>query len=411
MNFGWIDFSKEDKNNAINIINSMKDKGVLDELGFGSIRQAFANYFFPGTSTIQTRAKYFLIIPYELQDYIRIGHKANSDASGFVKKAQKLIDLNERCVGHTLIDTCETDPQSSGIIGARSIAGKSWVERAPVSIYWNGLRTYKFFRNEDPNFTYSDFLTSIYNLERNKESSQMAENNDKDDKNDSDAGNYSKKSPLIKIETYKKGWDKNVNIELTKDEAELLKRKITESVPDSIMTLLLEKDIDLSACVDFDVQDSFELFTKQIKDYVDESTWEKLDLANKANDFYYIAMLRYSYQLCKGEVQEIADEWNRILPEVIKICKVFDIENLFKTMNIFNPKLKVFLIKTKQAFLNNDIDEVDLLIRKRELNLKTSRAKLSKPDFKDLKAGIYAKFDYRLSNAWRIINDIRNGEK
>ena len=61
MQLGWIDFSKQDRTNAINIINSMKEKGVLDELGFGSLRQAFADFFFPGTSTIQTRAKYFFI--------------------------------------------------------------------------------------------------------------------------------------------------------------------------------------------------------------------------------------------------------------------------------------------------------------------------------------------------------------
>ena len=53
---------------------------------------------------------------------------------------------------------------------------------------------------------------------------------------------------------------------------------------------------------------------------------------------------------------------------------------------------------------------MDLLIRKRELSLKTNRAKLSKPDYKDLEAGIYSKFDYRLSNAWAIIRDIKNGE-
>ena len=34
MQLGWIDFSKEDKSNALNVINSLKDKGVLDELGF-----------------------------------------------------------------------------------------------------------------------------------------------------------------------------------------------------------------------------------------------------------------------------------------------------------------------------------------------------------------------------------------
>ena len=43
-------------------------QGAVDELGIGIIRDAFANYFFPGTSTIQTRAKYFLIVPYVLRD-------------------------------------------------------------------------------------------------------------------------------------------------------------------------------------------------------------------------------------------------------------------------------------------------------------------------------------------------------
>lgn len=410
MQLGWIDFSKEDKSNALNVINSLKDKGVLDELGFGVLRQAFADYFFPGTSTIQTRAKYFLIIPYELQDFIRIGHSPKSDAAGFIKRAQELIDWSERTVGHTLIKHCSTDPQASGIIGARSIAGKSWVERPPISIYWNGLRTYRFFRNDNPNFTYYDFLTAIYNLERNKAAARSSENEDKDDKNDSDAGNYSKKSPLIKLDIYKKGWDKEVDIELTKYEALFLKSKIISSVPDSMMALLLKQNIDLEKCITSGSRNSFELFSKTIKEYVDTETAKKLELANRLNDFYFITMLRYSFQLCKGEVTDIVDEWNEMVPEVKRICNNFDVEDLFKTMNIKNPKLKIFLIKLKEAFLKNDIEQADTLIRKREFSLKKNRAKLSKPDYKDLEAGIFSKFDYRLSNAWTIIRDIRNGE-
>ena len=410
MQLGWIDFSKEDKSNALNVINSLKDKGVLDELGFGILRQAFANYFFPGTSTIQTRAKYFLIIPYELQDFIRIGHKTNTDAAGFIKNAQDLINKSEWGVGYNLLKHCSTDPQASGIIGARSIAGKGWVERPPVSIYWNGLRTYHFFRNDNPNFTYYDFLTAVYNLERNKAAAKASENEDKDEKNDSDAGNYSKKSPLIKLDIYKKGWNKEVDIELTKEEALFLKSKITSSVPDSMMALLLKHDIDLEKCIASGSRNSFELFSKIIKEYVDIETAKKLELANRLNDFYFITMLRYSFQLCKGEVSEIVDEWNKMIPEIKRICNNFDIEELFKTMNIKNPKLKIFLIKLKDAFLKNDIEQADTLIRKREFSLKTNRAKLSKPDYKDLEAGIFSKFDYRLSNAWTIIRDIRNGE-
>ena len=411
MQLGWIDFSKEDKSNALNVINSLKDKGVLDELGFGVIRQAFANYFFPGTSTIQTRAKYFLIIPYELQDYIRIGHKPNSDAAGFIKQAQVSINKTERWVGQYLINNCTTDPQASGIIGARTLASKSWVERPPLSIYWNGLRIYHFFRNDNPNFTYNDFLTAIYNLERNKLASKISTNDDnKDDKNDSDAGNFSKKSPLIKLDTYKRGWDKEVDIELTQDEAVFLRNRIITSVPDSIMALLLKEDIDLEDCINAGYNNSFELFSKVIKEYVDDETAKILELANILNDFYYITMLRYSYQLCKGEVEDIVEKWNKAYPNVKKISNSFDIDDLFKTMNIKNPKLRIFLFKLKEAFLKDDIEQADFLIRKREFALKTNRAKLSKPDYKDLEAGTYSKFDYRLSNAWAIIRDIRNGE-
>ena len=56
MQLGWIDFSKEDRQKAFDVINLLSEQGAVDELGIGVIRDAFANYFFPGTSTIQTRA-------------------------------------------------------------------------------------------------------------------------------------------------------------------------------------------------------------------------------------------------------------------------------------------------------------------------------------------------------------------
>ena len=57
--FGWIDFSRKDRELARDIIAALNDKGAVDEMGIGVIRDAFSDYFFPGTSTIQTSAKYF----------------------------------------------------------------------------------------------------------------------------------------------------------------------------------------------------------------------------------------------------------------------------------------------------------------------------------------------------------------
>lgn len=66
MQLGWIDFSKEDRQKAFDVINLLSEQGAVDELGIGVIRDAFANYFFPGTSTIQTTDKD--IIPDEFRE-------------------------------------------------------------------------------------------------------------------------------------------------------------------------------------------------------------------------------------------------------------------------------------------------------------------------------------------------------
>ena len=70
MQLGWIDFSKEDRQKALDVIDLLSEQGAVDELGIGIVRDAFANYFFPGTSTVQTRAKYFMIVPYVLREAV-----------------------------------------------------------------------------------------------------------------------------------------------------------------------------------------------------------------------------------------------------------------------------------------------------------------------------------------------------
>ena len=68
MQLGWIDFSKSDREKVLDVMHLLQEQGGVDELGIGIVRDAFANRFFPGTSTVQTRAKFFLIIPYVLKE-------------------------------------------------------------------------------------------------------------------------------------------------------------------------------------------------------------------------------------------------------------------------------------------------------------------------------------------------------
>lgn len=413
MQLGWIDFSRQDKTDAVNIINSLKEKGVLDELGFGALRQAFANFFFPGTSTIQTRAKYFFIVPYILHDFIASATANENDFQKFLADSQNKISgkgEKEHHTGKLLVENMGKveDDEAMGIIGSRSIKGGKWVERTPLSIYWNGLRTFGFFHSSNPNFTYADFMMRIFMLTKNNSDSKTAVKRKKDESDDTDSGNFSKTSPLVKLGTYSKSWEKDISINLTKSEAQLLKTKISENVPESLLSFILENKIDISSC-----GNDFELFSTLVSPKVDSETAQKLSLANKANEFYYLTMLRYSLLLCKNQVQEIADEWERAWSNKTRICNNFDAETTFAAMNVQNPRLKIFLLKLQKAFLEDDLKSCDEIISKRERELKGNRAKLNNPDyeFTEMDARIFMRFDYRLGNAATIIHDIYAGEE
>src|SRR5690349_10844007 len=63
----WLSQSDEERRKVLDVIGMFRDRDTRDELGLGVIRDGLADHFFPGTSTIQTRARYFLIVPWVYQ--------------------------------------------------------------------------------------------------------------------------------------------------------------------------------------------------------------------------------------------------------------------------------------------------------------------------------------------------------
>lgn len=189
MQLGWIDFSKEDRQKAFDVINLLSEQGAVDELGIGVIRDAFANYFFPGTSTIQTRANYFLIVPYMLREVVdgRYGKDAN--------RVLRAIDSAEKDCGIRLL---EADPKAEGVIGSR-VLPKGWVARKPSDIYWNGIRTFGIFC--DYGLSIPEYVSLAVKLKEQKSVSRLGNRNDdaeENDKDDSDAGDIRKRERSLK---------------------------------------------------------------------------------------------------------------------------------------------------------------------------------------------------------------------
>lgn len=106
-------------------------------LGFAPIRDAFADYFFPGTSTIQTRARYFLFVPW-IMSLLRIRRKlsvqsepevpnAGDEAHQLSSGGLRGPDWHHRPRGEVTCDECRA--ASTGVDCTSGALGRFWIDR------------------------------------------------------------------------------------------------------------------------------------------------------------------------------------------------------------------------------------------------------------------------------------------
>src|SRR5690242_7217552 len=122
--FTWVDFAEDDRRKMSDVIALFREQETRDELGLGGIRDTFADLLFPATSTIQTRARYFLFIPWIYQDLER-----RRTVPGDVERLARRDEIR-------LIQALKKGGETDGIIGTLA---EDRLARLPSSIYWAGL--------------------------------------------------------------------------------------------------------------------------------------------------------------------------------------------------------------------------------------------------------------------------------
>lgn len=122
----WIDFDPEERRRAQTLIDLFKQPEARDELGLGTVRDGLADLLFPGTSTIQTRLRYMLFIPWI---YLEAQSRKATQAERIVIARDLEFQLSEALLrgGETI-----------GVIGRD--AGRN-LKRLASSVYWAGLNT------------------------------------------------------------------------------------------------------------------------------------------------------------------------------------------------------------------------------------------------------------------------------
>ena len=395
MPLGWIDFSRSERNKVLSVLDMLSEAGTLDELGIAPIRDGFANLFFPGTSTVQTRAKYFLIVPYILKD---MEHEPESNLN-------RLLSILNECEKECAEQFLKNNGDQTGIIGSRSLVANSWVKRTPVEIYWSGLRNYGIFT--DKNLSFIEYFRIICSMKKEKINLKNSRNRgdkvDEKEYDDRDAGEYYSMH-FWNIPTYVKEWRDNLNIKLSKDEGKFLKKQIITSFPESMMSYILENNQqDILACNSFkDLCSIIQIFPSEMqRDY---------KLADEFSDFLYVIRTIYNLIVSDEKNEKANSEWERLQGDLETFANV-DLESIFQRLQVKSP-LCEFLRTCQKLMYASDLEGMKVEICRRERKLKdASRAKTMHPgefDPKNWYGGEY--LDYRLANAKVIMNDIFESE-
>ena len=392
MSIGWIDFSKEQRNKVLSVINLLSEPGAVDELGIGIIRDAFANTFFPGTSTIQTRAKYFLLTSYILCE---LEHEKGMTPEKMINR------LHEQELD--FIDILKQSGET-GVIG--ETAGRK-LKRKPSDIYWNGIRTFGIFKKDK--ISLYDYTRIACSLKARKQSikaqGSMRTKDDEQDADDIDAVTGELTGGFWKLPVLSDSWRDDVTIQLTTTEAKFLKKQIISSVPDTLLALVLKKDYrDFLYFKRFDdIEGIFNILPDKMKsDY---------RMAKEFADFVYGMHLRYNIILSQEKDEHVNEEWELWEASMKDHAKIDLNEIVFKRLKVNNGVLNKFLFDCKDAMLNNDIRKLDGLIIMRERKLKgDKRSKLYNASEFEYKGWVgIDKLQYRLINAQNILNDIFEG--
>ena len=405
MPIGWIDFSKSERSKVLSILDSLSEPGTLDELGIAPIRDGFSNIFFPGTSTVQTRAKYFLIVPYALNDLERRKETNYRDVL-------RILDRTERQCAEKLIENGE---DTDRVIGIRSLKQNKWVKRTPASIYWAGLRTYGIFKAGNISLTqFADAMCrkNIRIMEM-KKLGHCVNSDEDEDTDDKDAGDVSYLQ-FWNLPKYPENWQETLDINLTKEEGAFLKERIIASCGDSMLANILQNENieKIIACESFQKLKSLvNLFPEKMQyDYY---------LAYDFSNFVYVLQALYNIIVSAGKNEEANEEWKRLQPFLREYSTKLHLKKIFGRLNLYGHiSLYNFLSKAQQLMRTGliqaeDYEKMKEIIVSREVLLKgSSRAKTKHPGEVDPNIWFGGKgLDYRFKrNGIVIVKDIFESE-
>lgn len=390
--FSWLDHSDAERRRVLDAISQFSETDTRDELGLGPLRDGFADLFFPGTSTIQTRARYFLFVPWIYQ---RI------EQQGGAERAAERVRKEEV----KLLDALMASEDREGVIGKRAGAA---TKRLPSSVYWFGLSVLgiRMFRSSQEQYhrRLAQPLRSIHDVLR-------------DDDGDS-ADGRSGQLWQPRLPAPPAGFPGVASFALTADEANYLAERISIAAPNSLLDFLARRGRTLEA--------DFPWTHPQLNEFPPDAR-DALAHAQLLAETMHGASLLYNLMLAEelppgasreelveaygSELQTWANELNAKQGALARWDRAAFWRLAHTRANVKNST-KQFIDQWIDLALWDDVDSrspaARALVREREAKLKGARARLGNPRALELWSGYAgtARLSYRWGAAVRLLSDI-----
>lgn len=393
----WLDFSNADRRKVMEVLALFRLQDTRDELGLASIRDTFADLFFPGTSTLQTRARYFLFVPWLYLNYI----EAKQVPSNLVSERLRQYEV-------WIINALQRHNETDGVIGQRS--GQN-LQRFPSSIYWNGLRQWGLLRYPGSMDQYHRWLNTFYQrryalkeAERSPEHVEVIHN-------------WEPNLPPMPPDF----WE-TISFQLTYSEASYLRERLLLACRHSALAFLVENARSVSST------DFLWNHPQRAEFPPDLDRW--CEHAQNFSECLHGASLLYNYLLAglrqKEDWEEMYAEslenWQSRLTDRLAALMAWDRADFWRTvktgMHFIHPATERFLNTWLDGVLRNGqvinpikAPSLHRLIEDREAQLKHSRSRFINPRHREQWSGAagVGQLDYRWRIAQRLVNDILEG--
>lgn len=379
----------------LDVIKLFEERDTRDELGLGSIRDAFADMLFPGTSTIQTRARYFLFIPWIYRTLE--GQRVSSADIGRVARDRELA----------LIDALAQAGETDGVIG---IDARRRLQRLPSSIYWRGLLLWGILRFQGSVDQYHRSLDSFY---------RRAAARDIGGESDSELVQPNWHGNLPDPPASFPG---RVTLELEADEAEYLRDRIMTTAPRTLLAYLVNQTWEAQQ-VDF-------VWQHDRCSELPEELRRQLEHAQNFSETLHGAMLLYNLLLAQrshqldlsAEYEARLKQWADTITARHRPLAAWDRSDFWEVVQAGGAHIPYPAVKFAQTWLELVLDRIgpyeipssraaQHLIEAREVALKRAQARLTNEAARRTWSGAagVGQLSYRWPVARRHLADIVAG--